>query len=721
MIPISDVNDEAPKFSNPYYSVNVPEDSSVGIIIGKVTATDADLGVNRKVRYSLSSNVEEFEIDDKTGIMRLAKALDREIQAFYNLTIKAYDSGASQLYSTANFMVSVMDINDNAPEFEMQAYNALVAENALIGAEVLKVFATSKDTGINAEIKYQILTGNENGTFSIHSKSGIITVAKALDYETVKEYFITVKAEDGGIPPLSSEVHVTIRLSDINDVSPQFVQRSYDIVIREDATIGDRIIQIVAIDLDSSENANLTYSFTGGSLTYKEFQIDPISGIITVAKSLDREMISSYILEAVCSDNGVPDSLSSSVLVNIEISDFNDNPPLFEKTNYTIYVQEGRPVGYSLINFNIQDADSAANSGPFTFKLLSPHSDDSFVLVNEDASLRTNSVFNHSVKSTYSLSIQVTDSGTPPLHSSAFVHVFITQEPQLAPQFSSLSITVNSLEQFPGGIIGQVIATDEDPFDKLSYSITDESDKHLFSIDSTDGTLVAFPGLDAGKYKINVTVTDGKYITHGFVELEVIMITDVMVDNSIVVELRSISVKEFVTNYKKTFIRVMKNVFNVRMKDIIILSVQPAEHKITSNRMRRNENSLGDISVLFAVAKTRGGYFSRQWLKAKLIESKSGIEKQLGILMEDFIMKSECQHIACKHGECRDELILSESDVISIIGNKLSFVSPFHEHRFGCACHPGINFSKLIFQLILIIINYNFIIEYRFRFWRKIL
>jgi hypothetical protein len=157
------------------------------------------------------------------------------------------------------------------------------------------------------------------------------------------------------------------------------------------------------------------------------------------------------------------------------------------------------------------------------------------------------------------------------------------------------------------------------------------------------------------------------------------------------------------------------------MKDIIILSVQPAEHKITSNRMRRNENSLGDISVLFAVAKTRGGYFSRQWLKAKLIESKSGIEKQLGILMEDFIMKSECQHIACKHGECRDELILSESDVISIIGNKLSFVSPFHEHRFGCACHPGINFSKLIFQLILIIINYNFIIEYRFRFWRKIL
>jgi len=450
--------------------------------------------------------------------------------------------------------------------------------------------------------------------------------------------------------------------------------------------------------LDSAENANLTYSFTGGSLTYKEFQIDPNSGIITVAKSLDREMISSYILEAVCNDNGIPDSLSSSVLVNIEISDSNDNPPLFEKTNYSIYVQEGRPVGYSLINFNIQDADSAANSGPFTFKILSGNTDDSFILVNEDASLRTNTVFNHSSKSSYSLNIQVTDSGVPPLHSTASVQVLITQEPQVAPQFSSLSVTVNSLEQFPGGIIGQVSATDGDPFDKLSYAITDESDKHLFSIDSTDGTLVAFPGLDAGKYKINITVTDGKYITYGFIELEVIMITDAMIENSIVIELRSISVKDFVTNYKKTFIRVMKNVFNVRMKDIIILSVQPAEHKNLNNRIRRSDTSLGDVSVLFAVAKTRGGYFSRQWLKVKLVESKSGIEKQLGILIEDFIMKSECQHIACKHGECRDELILSESDVISIIGNKLSFVSPFHEHKFGCACHPGLYYLSIQFM-----------------------
>ena len=686
---LSDVNDESPKFSSSQYSVNVPEDSTLGIIVGKVTATDADLGVNRRIRYSLETESSEFTIDEKNGIIRLAKTLDRESQSVYNLTVKAYDSGASQLYSHSIFIVNVMDINDNAPEFEMQNYFANISENASIGEEVVKVFATSKDTGINAEIKYQFLSGNENGSFAINSKSGVISVVKGLDYETTREYFMTVRAEDGGIPSLSSDAHVTIKVNDMNDISPQFVQRSYDIVIREDSSVGDRIIQLVAIDSDSAENANLSYSFTGGSLTYKEFQIDAISGIITVGKNLDREMISSYILEAVCSDNGKPKPLSSSVFVNIEISDANDNPPLFDKTNYTVHIQEGRSVGHSMINFNIHDGDSAANSGPFTLRIVSGDTNNSFVLVNEDTSLRTNTVFNHSLQTNYSLVIQVTDSGNPPLSSNATVNVLVTQEPRIPPQISHLSVAVNSLEQFPGGIIGQVSASDDDPFDKLSYGITNEDDKHLFSIDSTDGTLVAFPGLDAGKYKINVTVSDGKYMTYGSVELEVTVITEEMIENSAVVELRSISVKEFITNYKKTFIRVMKNVFNVRMKDIVIISIQPTEHKNPQNRLRRSHENLGDISVLFAVSRTRGGYYSRQWIKSKVSESKVGIEKQLGILLEDFILTSECQHINCKHGECRDELILSENDIISIITSKLSFVSPFHEHRYGCACHPG--------------------------------
>ena len=132
-------------------------------------------------------------------------------------------------------------------------------------------------------------------------------------------------------------------------------------------------------------------------------------------------MISSYILEAICSDNGLPKALTSSVLVNIEISDANDNPPLFDKTNYTVHVQEGRPVGYSLISFNIHDADSAANSGPFTLNIISGNLNDSFIVNNEDISLRTNAVFNHSLQTNYSIVVRASDSGTPSLNSSATV------------------------------------------------------------------------------------------------------------------------------------------------------------------------------------------------------------------------------------------------------------------------------------------------------------
>src|SRR5699024_11144863 len=155
--------------------------------------------------------------------------------------------------------VNVTDINDNAPEFELQSYAGTVDEDAPVGTQVVNIFATSKDTGINAEIKYMIAAGNENDTFSINHKTGQLILAKTLDYENIKEYFLTVKAEDQGIPPLSSEVNLKISVNDVNDVRPQFVQRSYDIVIREDALVGDRILQLVAIDLDSLPNANLTY------------------------------------------------------------------------------------------------------------------------------------------------------------------------------------------------------------------------------------------------------------------------------------------------------------------------------------------------------------------------------------------------------------------------------------------------------------------------------
>lgn len=113
-----------------------------------------------------------FHIAPDSGIITLAKALDREAKACYNLTVKAVDQGVPQLWSLASLTVVVLDVNDNPPEFVSRSYQATIPESAGIDTEVARVVATSLDSGINAEIQYSIIGGNEHGKFSIDHEKG---------------------------------------------------------------------------------------------------------------------------------------------------------------------------------------------------------------------------------------------------------------------------------------------------------------------------------------------------------------------------------------------------------------------------------------------------------------------------------------------------------------------------------------------------------------------
>lgn len=242
---ISDLNDNAPIFSLPYYSVALPEDVEIGTLVTKIHATDADIGINRKIKYSfIDSFNNHFKMASDSGIVTLAKPLDREIRAMYNLTVQAVDQGTPILSSVATLIVNVQDINDNPPEFTSKYYFAVVPEIDAVGTEVVRVLATSKDTGVNADIYYSIIGGNEHKKFKIDNKSGVIAIADMLDYERAKDYFLTIQAVDGGVPPLSNIATVNITVTDCNDNAPVFAQVSYTARIREDAQVGDKILQV---------------------------------------------------------------------------------------------------------------------------------------------------------------------------------------------------------------------------------------------------------------------------------------------------------------------------------------------------------------------------------------------------------------------------------------------------------------------------------------------
>ncbi|XP_044259258.1 fat-like cadherin-related tumor suppressor homolog isoform X6 [Tribolium madens] len=693
---ISDLNDNPPVFLLPFYSVSLPEDVEVGTLVTKIHATDADIGINRKIKYAfIDSFNNHFKMSSDSGIVTLAKPLDREIRAVYNLTVQAVDQGTPQLSSVSTLTVNVQDINDNPPEFANKYYFAVVPEIDAVGTEVVKVLATSKDTGVNADVTYSIIGGNEHKKFAINNKTGVISIADMLDYERAKDYFLTIQAVDGGIPPLSNVATVNITVTDCNDNAPVFSQLSYSARIREDAQIGDKILQVIATDLDSDRNGKVTYSIIRGD-DREQFEVDPDSGYISVAEELDRETTSNYVLEVLARDNGVP-VLSRQTLVNIEISDANDNPPIFSQTNYTTVIQEDKPIGYPIIQFKITDADTAPNTEPYTFDIRRGNEGNSFRL-EEDGVLRTATKFSHKIQDYYLLQIRVFDNGIPPLFSDAWVVVKVIEESQYPPIITPLEININSyLDEYPGGVIGKVYANDQDQYDTLTYSLSPTvgiayPTHELFQINRTDGTLTALPRLDVGDYRLNVTVTDGKFHTHSIVKINIEVITEEMLENSVAIRFRQVSPEVFVLSHRKGFVRAVRNAMNCRLKDVIIISVQPSSDDDISLRSKRYIVNK-DLDVLFTVRKPDEGFFSSESIKKALNDNFEELEESTKLVVEE-IIRFKCSNTYCTFGVCQDHYMLDPGRVDPVATDVTSFVSPYHRQKLECVCKEGYGGEK---------------------------
>lgn len=666
VIALIDVNDNAPSFGQDWYIFTVPEDAEVRTIVGKVHATDGDLGVNRKLRYSIFNPTtsllgqSHFTIDAESGIITVAKGLDRETTSSYNITVMATDMGAFPLSSTVVVTVNVLDVNDNPPQFSRKLYAASVPENSPVLTEILRVLATSLDIGVNAEITYSIVGGNEHRHFKIDPASGGITLAEPLDYERAREFYLTVQALDGGTPPLSNHAAVNISVLDSNDNPPVFTQTSYSASVREDTGIGETVIRLNAVDLDSGDNGKITYTLLNGD-RHHQFRIDGTTGLISVAGQLDRELIGSYMLEIEARDNGLPTSLASNVLVAIEIADANDNPPTFSQSNYTAIAQEDKPLGFVILKLQVTDADGPANAGPFTFEIRTGNVDNAF-RIDANGSLRTARRFNHKVRDHYSLQIVVFDNGDPPLFSDTWVNVKVIEESKYPPIITPLEITLNSfLDEFAGGVIGRVHVNDQDPYDTPVYSIVQEkgiqhSTVPLFEIDSEDGTLIAKPGLDVGAYSVNISVTDGKFLAYSAVKVNVVLITDEALQNAVILTIREMTAEDFVTNYRKSLLKAVRNIMNVRTKDVFIISIQAhaAGGQSIKDRSRREDavslkktaavtrlepmwrirdparGSRPNLDILFAVQKPAGGYYPPNSVRKQLLDNSGEIETTIG-------------------------------------------------------------------------------------------
>uniref|UniRef100_A0A8C6M701 Cadherin domain-containing protein n=1 Tax=Nothobranchius furzeri TaxID=105023 RepID=A0A8C6M701_NOTFU len=332
IIDIIDVNDNAPVINLKSLSNPVPENAPPGTEVGIINVQDRDSEKNRQVRCSIQQNVPFKLVPSIKNYYSLVTTgqLDRELVSDYNITISATDEGSPPLSSSKTVQLSVADINDNPPVFEEQSYSAYVSENNKPGSTLCSVSARDPDWRQNGTVIYSLLPAEVNGAsvssyLSVNGDTGVIHAVRSFDYEQLRSFKVHVMARDNGSPPLSSNVTVSVFVSDVNDNSPQILYPAPEgssfmtELVPKAAHGGSLVSKVIAVDADSGQNAWLSYQIVR-STDPGLFTIGVHSGEIRTQRDISESDSMKQNLIVAVKDNGQP-SLSATCAMYLLISD----------------------------------------------------------------------------------------------------------------------------------------------------------------------------------------------------------------------------------------------------------------------------------------------------------------------------------------------------------------------------------------------------------------
>lgn len=308
-VQVLDVNDNRPSFLSSQYNVTILENNFIGGYVVKVSAIDLDIGVNAEIVYSLEPSPYDFQINPVSGEIFANFILDRENVSKMQFRVLARDNGSVPLTGTAVVSVTLLDINDNAPEFVKSVYVMYAKENEPPGYYVGEVIAHDRDDGANGVVYYIADPGNLPGTPFTVLPDGSIFTNETLDRETHPHgYSLNIIAYDQGIPSKNSTAHVTIFVEDENDNDPviQFpTPENNTIQIVYEKPSNSVIANVKASDNDTGVNALLTYTILQADIL-STFRINSKTGEISLARPLSMNDLRTYTFTIEVDDGGVP-------------------------------------------------------------------------------------------------------------------------------------------------------------------------------------------------------------------------------------------------------------------------------------------------------------------------------------------------------------------------------------------------------------------------------
>ncbi|KAL1773777.1 protocadherin Fat 4-like, partial [Sigmodon hispidus] len=431
---ILDINDNAPKFVNTPYEVQVLESSLQDTPVLTVLAQDADACNFGRVSYGLFQASDEiqqtFSINEVTGEIRLKKGLDFEKIKSYHLEIEATDGGG--LSGKGSVMIEVMDVNDNAPELTMSSLTSSIPEN--VPETVVAIFRIrDRDSGENGKIICSIPDTLPFILKPSHKNFYTLVTESPLDRENRAEYNITIMVTDLGTPRLTTQHTITVQVSDINDNAPAFTQTSYTLFVQENNSPALHIGTISATDSDSGSNAHITYSLLPTDdpqlVLSSLISINTDNGQLFVLRALDYEALKAFEFGVVATDQGSP-ALSSQALVRVHVLDANDNEPfvLYPLQNASASCTELLPraaePGYLVTKVVAVDRDSGQNAW-LSFQLLKATEPGLFSVWAHNGEVRTSRLLSERDVAKHRLVLLVKDNGDPPCSASVTLHVLL--------------------------------------------------------------------------------------------------------------------------------------------------------------------------------------------------------------------------------------------------------------------------------------------------------
>ncbi|XP_043924985.1 protocadherin beta-15-like isoform X7 [Protopterus annectens] len=498
-VEILDVNDNSPTFPQKVIPITLSENAVPGTKFLLESARDLDVGTNAVQNYQISAN-EHFRLDVHDGTDQnkgpeiiLVKQLDYEKTRKLSLQLSAVDGGEPRRTATAQVLVSVLDINDNAPVFNQSVYRVKLFEKNAINYVALKVTATDLDDGPNGDITYAFSRISEaiSRVFKLDSKTGDITVAGPLDFEDMSIYQMEVQARDGA--GLMSYCKVVVEIVDVNDNAPEIILTSVRSPLPEDSSPQTVVALLNVKDRDNGGKGD-TICFTNNQKPFKLIPSFKNFYRLVTGGQLDREKVSEYNITVTAVDDGSP-PLSSTAVIQVQISDINDNPPVFSKTLYTMQVSENNKPGALIGSVMATDKDSAENaqvSYSLIEEMVKGFPISHFISINSDNG-NTHAVrpFDYEQFQNFTFLVQARDSGTPALSSNTTVTLYIIDQNDNAPTLlhpspkdSSFSAEIVPNNADVGYLVSKVVAVDADSGQNawLSFHLQKVSDQSLFSV-----------------------------------------------------------------------------------------------------------------------------------------------------------------------------------------------------------------------------------------------